>query len=97
MLRNLIVVVRKELSEELERIHGAIAIADASTVARAADKLHGTVGYFGIATIKRTLIRLEKLAKVQEIGACQELVYQLKTQWRSVDRQLEESLLRLAE
>jgi len=97
MLRNLIVVVRKELSEELERMNGAIANSDASTIARAAHKLHGTVGYFGIATIKQSLIRLEKLAKVPEFRACEELVCQLKTQWRSVDNQLGESQLRLDE
>ena len=57
-------------------------------VAEMLHKLHGTVGYFGIATIKQTLIRLEKLAKIPEICACEELVCQLKTQWQSVDNQL---------
>ena len=97
MLRNLIVIVRKELSEELERMNGAIASSDASTIARAAHKLHGTVGYFGIATIKQNLVRLEKLAKIPEFGACEKLVCQLKSQWRLVDNQLGESLLRLDE
>jgi len=97
MLRNLIVVVLKELSEELEQMNGAIASSDASTIARAAYKLHRTVRYFGIATIKQTLVRLEKLAKIPEFDGCERWVCQLKSQWRSVENQLGESLLRLDE